>query len=112
MKRPPFSALVRYMKNRPGQFEYKTAIDQQLPIGSGKIESAHRSLIQKRLKLPGAWWKKQNADRFPQNDDIQQLSFERQILFQLYNPGGIGKKSVSAKPKRRCQFIIFLSSVA
>ena len=58
MKRAPIRALVRYMKNRPGQFEYKTAIDQQLPIGSGKIESAHRSLIQKRLKLPGAWWKK------------------------------------------------------
>ncbi len=49
-KRAPIRALVRYMKNRPGQFEYKTAIDQQLPIGSGKIESAHRSLIQKRPK--------------------------------------------------------------
>ena len=34
----------------------------------------------------------QVACRFPQNDDIQQLSFERQILYQLYNPGGIGKK--------------------
>ncbi len=56
----------RYMKNRPGQFEYKSAIDQQLPIGSGKIESAHRSLIQKRLKLPGAWWKKQHADQMIQ----------------------------------------------
>ena len=62
----PIRALVRYMKNRPGQFEYKTAIDQQLPIGSGKIESAHRSLIQKRLKLPGAWWKKQHADQMIQ----------------------------------------------
>ena len=65
-EKAPIRALVRYMKNRPGQFEYKTAIDQQLPIGSGKIESAHRSLIQKRLKLPGAWWKKQHADQMIQ----------------------------------------------
>jgi hypothetical protein len=50
----PIRALVRYMENRPGQFEYQQAIAQQLPIGSGKIESSHRSLIQKRLKLPGA----------------------------------------------------------
>lgn len=27
-----------------------------LPIGSGEIESAHRTIPQKRLELPGAWW--------------------------------------------------------
>jgi len=32
-----------------------------LPIGSGEVESAHRYVIQKRLKLPGAWWRKDNA---------------------------------------------------
>jgi hypothetical protein len=62
----PIRALVRYMENRPGQFEYQQALAQQLPIGSGKIESSHRSLIQKRLKLPGAWWKKPNADKMIQ----------------------------------------------
>jgi len=41
---------------------YKTAIETGLPIGSGEIESAHRYLIQERLKLPGAWWKAANAD--------------------------------------------------
>jgi hypothetical protein len=30
-------------------------------IDSGEVESAHRSLIQKRLKLPGAWWRIDNA---------------------------------------------------
>jgi hypothetical protein len=29
------------------------------PIGSGEIESAHKSIPQKRLKIPGASW---NAD--------------------------------------------------
>ncbi|MBQ32564.1 MAG: hypothetical protein CL923_08445 [Deltaproteobacteria bacterium] len=33
-----------------------------MPIASGRIESSHRSRIQKRLKLPGAWWKLEHAD--------------------------------------------------
>jgi hypothetical protein len=51
----------RYLNNRPGQFEYHAAIDAGLPIVSGEVESAHRYVIQKRLKLPGAWWKPENA---------------------------------------------------
>jgi hypothetical protein len=31
-----------------------------LPIGSGEIESAHRYVIQNRLKIAGAWWKMEN----------------------------------------------------
>jgi hypothetical protein len=52
----PVRACYRYIKNRPEQLDYKTAIEQGLPIGSGEIESAHRYVLQKRLKLPGAWW--------------------------------------------------------
>lgn len=52
---------IQYIENRPGQFEYKKAKQLGLPIGSGKIESTHRSLIQKRLKKPGAWWRRDNA---------------------------------------------------
>jgi hypothetical protein len=33
-----------------------------LPIGSGEIESAHRYLVQQRLKRPGAWWRPHNAE--------------------------------------------------
>ena len=32
------------------------------PIGSGEVESAHRSIPQKRLKLPGAWWDPDNMN--------------------------------------------------
>lgn len=32
------------------------------PIGSGEIESAHRSIPQKRMKLPGAWWDPDNMN--------------------------------------------------
>jgi len=52
----PVTACDRYLRNRLDQLDYQGAIQQGLPIGSGEIESAHRYLIQERLKLPGAWW--------------------------------------------------------
>ena len=56
-------ACYRYIKNRPDQFDYPCALAADLPIGSGQIESAHRYVIQERLKIPGAWWKLENADK-------------------------------------------------
>lgn len=52
----------QYMIKRMHQFNYKDALDQNLPIGSGEIESANRTIIQKRLKLSGAWWLENNAN--------------------------------------------------
>ncbi len=60
-KDAPVRKCRRYIKNRPGQFDYKGALETELPIGSGEIESAHRYVIQKRLKIAGAWWKESNA---------------------------------------------------
>jgi len=57
----PVRAAHRYLMNRPGQFNYQGALAAGLPIGSGEIESAHRYVIQSRLKLAGAWWKPKNA---------------------------------------------------
>jgi len=57
----PVRCCYRYLKNRRGQFDYQAAIETDLPIGSGEIESAHRYIIQERLKLSGAWWKIDNA---------------------------------------------------
>ncbi|MCD6274052.1 MAG: UPF0236 family protein [Deltaproteobacteria bacterium] len=58
----PVRKRIRYIDNRPGQFNYQNAIENKLPIGSGEIESAHRYVIQARLKLTGAWWNKDIAD--------------------------------------------------
>ena len=60
-KDTPVKNCYRYIINRPGQFDYKSALAANLPIGSGEIESAHRYIIQKRLKLAGAWWDETNA---------------------------------------------------
>ena len=59
----PVRACLRYLQNRPGQFDYLKALREELPIGSGEIESAHRYVIQERLKISGAWWKIDNADK-------------------------------------------------
>lgn len=50
----PVRDCYRYIKNRPHQLDYQKALSEGLPIGSGEIESAHRYVIQKRLKLAGA----------------------------------------------------------
>ncbi len=60
-ERAPVRACYRYLINRPGQFNYQDAIKDDLPIGSGEIESAHSYVIQARLKLSGCWWKLENA---------------------------------------------------
>lgn len=52
----PATACDRYLRNRLDPLDYQGALRQGLPIGSGEIESAHRYVIQKRLKLAGAWW--------------------------------------------------------
>jgi hypothetical protein len=58
----PVRKCWRYLGQRQDQLDYEGAIRQGLPIGSGEIESAHRYVIQKRLKLPGAWWNETNAE--------------------------------------------------
>lgn len=58
----PVRACYRYLRNRLQQLDYKTAIENDLPIGSGEIESAHRYIIQKRLKIQGAWWLEESAE--------------------------------------------------
>jgi hypothetical protein len=58
----PVRQCSRYLSNRLGQLDYQHALANDLPIGSGEIESAHRYIVQRRLKLPGAWWCAANAD--------------------------------------------------
>ena len=57
----PVSAAHRYLTERHDCLDYMGARVAKLPIGSGEIESGHRHVIQKRLKLAGAWWKQTNA---------------------------------------------------
>jgi hypothetical protein len=58
----PIRVCHRYLSGRLDQLHYDEALRQDLPIGSGEIESAHRYLVQQRLKRPGAWWRTHNAE--------------------------------------------------
>lgn len=58
----PTRAALRYLSNRAGQLDYAAALAAELPIGSGLIESGHRHIFHRRLKLPGAAWLRPNAE--------------------------------------------------
>jgi hypothetical protein len=61
----PIRACHRYVGARKDQLNYREALAEGLPIGSGEIESARRYVAQKRLKLPGAWWLVEHAEHMP-----------------------------------------------
>ena len=58
----PVRRAYRYLKNRLDVLNYKQALDDDLPIGSGLIESGHKHVLQARMKIPGAAWKIENAE--------------------------------------------------
>jgi len=53
--------LLTYYRNNSQRMYYKTYKERGLLIGSGPIESAHRTVIQKRLKQSGQRWTKKGA---------------------------------------------------
>lgn len=52
----PARRALRYLENRLDQLDYPAALAAKLPVGSGLIESGNRHVLQRRLKLAGAWW--------------------------------------------------------
>lgn len=55
--------LLTYFWNNYHRMQYKSFRDHGLLIGSGPIESAHRTVIQKRLKRSGQRWIDKNAQK-------------------------------------------------
>lgn len=54
--RESLSNLKAYINENKNRMMYKTYKKQRLEIGSGAIESAHRTIIQQRAKLSGQRW--------------------------------------------------------
>lgn len=54
--------LYKYLQKFSSCINYDRFIELGLPIGSGEIESAHRYIPQKRLKIPGATWHPDNIN--------------------------------------------------
>jgi hypothetical protein len=57
----PVRAAYEYITTRVAHLDYLSARKNELPIGSGEVESGHGHVIQDRLKLSGCWWKETNA---------------------------------------------------
>ena len=57
----PVRNAHRYIQERTACLDFAGARRGGYPIGSGEIESGHRHVIQKRLKLSGSWWRETNA---------------------------------------------------
>jgi hypothetical protein len=58
----PLRRCHRYLIGPRNQLNYREALANDLPIGSGEIESAHRYIAELRLKRPGAGWRVQHAE--------------------------------------------------
>jgi len=54
---------IRYYQNNEKRMHYKTYKEKGYLIGSGAIESAHRNIVQQRLKLSGQRWSIKGAQQ-------------------------------------------------
>lgn len=52
----------RYLAARRAQIAYRTFVDRGWPIGSGCVESAHKGIVQERLKRRGMRWSRPVAE--------------------------------------------------
>lgn len=55
--------VVRYYENNQSRMQYKSYLEKGYLIGSGAIESAHRNVVQQRLKLSGQKWSIEGAQQ-------------------------------------------------
>jgi hypothetical protein len=58
----PVRSAHGYIRERQQSMDYAGARAAGLPIGSGEVESGHRHVLQRRLKIAGAWWLERNAE--------------------------------------------------
>lgn len=54
--------LIGYLSEQRGRVHYRSFRKGGYPLGSGAIESAHKSIGHVRLKRSGAWWYVENAN--------------------------------------------------
>lgn len=61
-KEAPARTAHSYISERQQYMNYAEALMAGLPIGSGEVEGGHRHVLQKRLKIAGAWWLERHAE--------------------------------------------------
>jgi hypothetical protein len=53
--------VIRYFRRNQHRMKYAEFVEMKLPIGSGFVESAHRHVLQKRMKCAGQHWSEQGG---------------------------------------------------
>lgn len=54
--------LLAYYRSHRARMDYKAYREQGFPLGSGAVESAHRHVIQSRMKRAGQHWEYERGD--------------------------------------------------
>jgi hypothetical protein len=58
----PLRVEAGYLHHNSGCVDYQTYRDNGWSTASSEIESAHASIVQRRIKIPGAWWRPDTID--------------------------------------------------
>ena len=77
--------LEKYLINNRSRMDYPNYLSRGLLIGSGAIESAHRTVIQRRMKLSGQRWSKQGAQRMLNLRTLNMSGYWGRLVSHLKN---------------------------
>ncbi len=58
-----FGKFLDYLESNRERLDYRSFLERGWPIGNGEVESSHKSVLQKRMKLSGMMWSAKNAQR-------------------------------------------------
>ena len=77
--------VIRYYQSNINRMMYATFMRKGYLIGSGAIESAHRNVIQQRLKLSGQRWSIEGAQRIANLRAYKKSNRWNEVIQQIKN---------------------------